>query len=72
MTETGFGIVPTDSLTAVSETVSVVLPCLSEIASVTDVVKEAKEDHRYGKRAEEVAARTVLKHHREEGHHKGK
>src|SRR2546429_977691 len=41
-TETGFGIVPTDSLTAVTETVSVVLPCLNEIASVADVVKEAK------------------------------
>lgn len=26
---------------------------------------------RYGKRAEEVAARTVLKHHKEEGHQKG-
>jgi hypothetical protein len=32
---------------------------------------EAKRDHRYGKRAEEVAARTVLKHHREEHHDKG-
>src|SRR2546427_9169755 len=42
-TETGFGIVPTDSLTAVSGTVSVVLPCLNEIASVADVVKEAKD-----------------------------
>jgi hypothetical protein len=36
------------------------------------IVEEAKQDHRYGKRAEEVAARTVLKHHREEGHPKGK
>lgn len=26
---------------------------------------------RYGKRAEEVAARTVMKRHREEGHHTG-
>lgn len=32
---------------------------------------EAKEDGRYGKRAEEVAARTVMKHHREEHHKKG-
>jgi hypothetical protein len=32
---------------------------------------EAKEDHRYGKRAEEVAARTVMKRHREEHHDKG-
>jgi hypothetical protein len=32
---------------------------------------EAKEDHRYGKRAEEVAARTVMKHHREAHHKKG-
>ena len=30
------------------------------------IVDEAKKDHRYGKRAEEVAARTVMKHHREE------
>src|SRR3989442_8996315 len=42
-TETGFGSVPTDSLTAVTEKVSVVLPCLNEIASVADVVKEAKD-----------------------------
>ena len=26
---------------------------------------------RYGKRAKEVAARTVMKHHREAGHSKG-
>jgi hypothetical protein len=32
---------------------------------------EAKRDHRYGKRAEEVAARTVMKHYREEHHDKG-
>src|SRR2546427_6598840 len=43
LTETVFGIVPTDTLTAVTETVSVVLPCLNEIASVADVVKEAKD-----------------------------
>jgi glycosyltransferase involved in cell wall biosynthesis len=43
VTETGFGIVPTDSLTAVSERVSVVLPCLNEIASVAEVVKEARD-----------------------------
>ena len=35
------------------------------------IVDEAKKDHRYGKRAEEVAARTVMKHHREEHHDKG-
>lgn len=35
------------------------------------IVKEAKDDGRYGKRAEEVAARTVMKHHKEEGHKKG-
>jgi hypothetical protein len=32
---------------------------------------EAKDDDRYGKRAAEVAARTVMKHHREERHKKG-
>ena len=36
------------------------------------IVDEAKKDHRYGKRTEEVAARTVMKHHREEHHTKGK
>lgn len=33
---------------------------------------EARDDHRYDRRAEEVAARTVMKHHREEGHSPGK
>lgn len=32
---------------------------------------EAKDEHRYGKRAEEVAARTVMKYHREERHRSG-
>ena len=31
----------------------------------------AKKSGRYGDRAEEVAARTVMKHHKEEGHKKG-
>jgi hypothetical protein len=31
----------------------------------------AKKSGRYGKRAEEVAARTVMKHHKEESHKKG-
>jgi hypothetical protein len=30
----------------------------------------AKKSGRYGDRAEEVAARTVMKHHKEEGHKK--
>jgi len=34
-------------------------------------IKESSEKSgRYGDRAEEVAARTVLKHHKEEGHKK--
>ena len=36
------------------------------------IVDSAKEDGRYGKRAEEVAARTVMKHHKQESHKKGK
>ncbi len=32
----------------------------------------AEKSGRYGERAEEVAARTVMKHHKQEGHHKGK
>lgn len=35
------------------------------------IKEEAEKSGRYGKRAEEVAARTVLKHHKEEGHKKG-
>ena len=35
-------------------------------------IKESAEaSGRYGKRAKEVAARTVLKHHKQEGHAKG-
>ena len=34
------------------------------------IVDEAKKDGRYGDRTEEVAARTVMKHHGEEGHKK--
>jgi hypothetical protein len=32
---------------------------------------EHKKSGRYGKRAKEVAARTVMKHHGGEGHQKG-
>ncbi|MCX6023152.1 MAG: hypothetical protein NTZ05_15770 [Chloroflexi bacterium] len=35
------------------------------------IKEEAEKDGRYGDRAAEVAARTVLKHHKEEGHEKG-
>ena len=37
-----------------------------------EIKKEAERSGRYGKRTAEVAARTVLKHHREAGHKKGK
>lgn len=36
------------------------------------VVESAAEDDRCRKRTEEVAARTVMKHPKEEGHTKGK
>jgi hypothetical protein len=36
------------------------------------IKKAAQSSGRYGDRAKEVAARTVLKHHREEGHEPGK
>ncbi|MFN7161019.1 MAG: hypothetical protein ACK4NC_05455 [Candidatus Gracilibacteria bacterium] len=36
------------------------------------ILKSAKADGRYKGREEEVAARTVMKHHKEEGHAKGK
>jgi hypothetical protein len=35
------------------------------------VKESAEKSGRYGGRAKEVAARTVMKHHREEGHKKG-
>jgi hypothetical protein len=36
------------------------------------IKESAEEEGRYKGREEEVAARTVLKHHKEEGHKKGK
>jgi hypothetical protein len=35
------------------------------------IEEDAKKSGRYGKRAEEVAARTVMKQHHEKGHKKG-
>ncbi|MFI5419404.1 MAG: hypothetical protein ACHQ1H_00405 [Nitrososphaerales archaeon] len=35
------------------------------------IKESARESGRYGKRAEEVAARTVLKRHKQKGHAKG-
>jgi len=34
------------------------------------IKESAEKSGRYGDRAEEVAARTVMKHHKEEGHKK--
>jgi len=36
------------------------------------IKESAQKEGRYGKRAKEVAARTVMKHHKEEGHTKGR
>jgi hypothetical protein len=36
------------------------------------IKESAQKSGRYGKRAEEVAARTVLKKHKQKGHSKGK
>jgi hypothetical protein len=36
------------------------------------IKESAEKEGRYGERAEEVAARTVLKQHKEKGHRKGK
>jgi hypothetical protein len=36
------------------------------------IKESAEKSGRYGKRAKEVAARTVLKHHKQKGHSKGK
>jgi hypothetical protein len=35
------------------------------------IKESAEESGRHGKRAKEVAARAVLKHHKEKGHKKG-
>ena len=35
------------------------------------ILESSRKSGRYGKRVKEVAARTVLKHHRQEGHAKG-
>ena len=35
------------------------------------IKESAEESGRYGKRAREVAARTVMKQHKQEGHKKG-
>ncbi len=34
--------------------------------------EQSQKSGRYGKRAKEVAARTVLKHHKQSGHAKGR
>lgn len=36
------------------------------------IKEEAQKDGRYGKRVKEVAARTVMKQHREKGHERGR
>lgn len=36
------------------------------------IKESAQKEGRYGKRAKEVAARTVLKEHKEKGHTKGR
>ncbi len=36
------------------------------------IKESAQRSGRYGKRAKEVAARTVMKHHKSEGHSKGR
>lgn len=36
------------------------------------IKEKAQESGRYGKRAKEVAARTVMKQHKKKGHQKGK
>lgn len=35
------------------------------------IKKSAQKSGRYGRRAKEVAARTVMKHHKERGHQNG-
>lgn len=37
-----------------------------------DILQSARKSGRYGKRAKEVAARTVMKQHNQKGHAKGR
>ena len=37
-----------------------------------DIKQSAEKEGRYGRRASEVAARTVMKYHRQKGHGKGR
>ena len=37
-----------------------------------EIKEDAEKSGRYGNRAKEVAARTVMKHHKEEGHKSGR
>lgn len=55
------------------------MPPKKKIKNVSDkeqrqyehIKEKAKKSGRYGKRTKEVAARTVLKRHKEKGHKKG-
>jgi hypothetical protein len=61
------------------ETVEVIMPGKKHVRGVGDkeqrqyehIKEAAQKSGRYGKRVEEVAARTVLKQHKEKGHKKG-
>ena len=45
--------------------------CDKEERMYEHIKESAEKSGRYGNRAKEVAARTVMKHHKEEGHKKG-
>jgi hypothetical protein len=47
-------------------------PAPKEQRMYEHIKESAQKSGRYRKRAKEVAARTVMKHHMEEGHKKGK
>jgi hypothetical protein len=58
---------------------SVIMPAKKHLRGVgtkeqrmyEDIKESAQKSGRYGKRAEEVAARTVMKHHKQEHHKTG-
>src|SRR5947209_7520255 len=70
---------PSQHSNRISEVREVIMPGKRHVGGVGEkeqrqyehIKEAARKSGRYGKRAEEVAARTVLKQHKDKGHKKG-
>jgi len=60
-----------DSIARVKTSEKPASPLGLEARRLASGSSSSEKSGRYGKRAKEVAARTVMKHHKEEGHKKG-